>query len=307
MMTTEKAKWTSSAGPIQTKKVVKALGELKRLASSHKEWSGVKPAPGMPDTAPDARDLSTLWSPFGPATFPAALEALDAIEKKYGLLITRENHGDIIAEATITAERLAKDIPVIDNRREYEAAKIMDTARANADLQRQLEDDKAKASHAAIMAKRPPWAAALIIAVYQKDDSDSMTDYFASHDERIVAIGWRKGQREDFKQLRRAAWNFKETAHLTSGPDAFEHRENYSMGAGNYLSAGGHHSTGWIVRSESLPLNLYKAIEDGIPEGGGVILQESDCKPSPSGYVGCTIQEHFHTKKEFQLLSGGAE
>jgi hypothetical protein len=36
--------------------------------------------------------------------------------------------------------------------------------------------------------------------------------------------------------------------------ESFEHRENYSMGGGNYLKAGGRHNSGWRVESWPLPV-----------------------------------------------------
>jgi hypothetical protein len=84
-----------------------------------------------------------------------------------------------------------------------------------------------------------------------------------------VAIGWRFTAREDFRALHAAAAAFPETAHLgTPGED--EHRDNYSMGAGNYLSdhGGAHSGTGWVVRSAGLPCRWVSLTEDAIPEPG---------------------------------------
>lgn len=167
---------------------------------------------------------------------------------------------------------------------------------------------------------RPTNAQALIVAELREDDSVIMTDYFAAHTTRTVAIGWRTGSREDFKQLRKAAGRFEFTAHL--GPDcdhytvrsvwterdpqnrfykgdhyvhgalhgqtftkraeaeraiaeaeplgtcdgvalayeigkeSIEHRENYSMGGGNYLGLS--RFSGWIVRSRELKYAGYR-------------------------------------------------
>ena len=80
---------------------------------------------------------------------------------------------------------------------------------------------KRAATVAGILAKRPPWATAVIVAELQCNESDSQSDYFAHSTKRVVAIGWRKGKRENFKALRKAAAGFSETVHL--GPDCNEY------------------------------------------------------------------------------------
>lgn len=98
----------------------------------------------------------------------------------------------------------------------------------------------------------PTWARAAILATHETDESDSMTDYFAVRGGRTVVLTWSKHTRNLFPELRKAAASFAPTADLaTAGPDA-EHRENYSMGAGTYLKAGGRYTTGWMVRKLAL-------------------------------------------------------
>jgi hypothetical protein len=175
-----------------------------------------------------------------------------------------------------------------------------------------------------ILAKRPEWANAVIVAELKINQSDSQTDHFGHTIGRRCVIGWRKSKRESFKALRKAAGQFEETKHLGPGIDehkvtlvwdhdykdteaqkkafldyrqtyykgwylpchfcddtpngwpvfdtaaeaqafcdehpapagtewrvefkSIEHRDNYSMGQGNYL--GGWHG-GWAVHSES--------------------------------------------------------
>lgn len=188
-----------------------------------------------------------------------------------------------------------------------------------------------------IAARAPKRAQAIVYAQLDEDQSDLMTDYHASRTVRTVAIGWRTGAREDFRQLRAAAARFEPTKHMGPGRDVFtvrvviagfsngktsmygnsthhvgdyshwhnelqgdtrgktfeteaeveaflksqppipdtwtrderdepvkmsfkwsthresvEHRENYSMGAGNYLKASSRHCDGWKVRSSDL-------------------------------------------------------
>lgn len=163
-----------------------------------------------------------------------------------------------------------------------------------------------------------------IFAEYRCDRSESQSDYWGSITARRVLIGFGKGKRESFKQLRAAAGRFAPTVefgpgknqwtffpafgadlawtancrgcrkgeqvpsmwerceklvltdaeaaeHLKSLPElgkyrmdggdvpivwtarreSVEHRENYSMGGGNYLGDG-RHRTGWKVSSDPL-------------------------------------------------------
>ena len=99
---------------------------------------------------------------------------------------------------------------------------------------------------AAIM---PDGATTAIVAEYNVDDSDSQSDYYGHTNRKTVLIGWRFTKRESFKTLRKTAGMFGPTAHLQTADDSAEHRENYSMGGGNYLKDGNRHSTGWTVRS----------------------------------------------------------
>ncbi len=122
--------------------------------------------------------------------------------------------------------------------------------------------ERAAKNWAALDAIRPANATAVIIAELEEDTSDPMSDYYGSKTVRRVAIGWRTGKRESFKQLRRAASKYAPTAHL--GPDAdereigrVEHRDNYSMGHGNWVGIRQH--SGWQVRSFDLSYAGYRS------------------------------------------------
>jgi len=69
---------------------------------------------------------------------------------------------------------------------------------------------------------RPTWAKAAIIATFQIDDCDSMTDYFATKHGRSVFLGWSKHDKNRFDEMRNAALNFEETAHLGPGCDVYK-------------------------------------------------------------------------------------
>jgi hypothetical protein len=64
----------------------------------------------------------------------------------------------------------------------------------------------------------------IIIAEYCVDESDIQTDYFGGRTARRVVIGFGKGKRENFRQLRTAAGAFPPTAHMGPGKDIFRPR-----------------------------------------------------------------------------------
>lgn len=158
----------------------------------------------------------------------------------------------------------------------------------------------------------------VIVATFRVDESDSQSDYFGYRTTRTVVLGFGRGKRESFAQLRKAAAAFAPTreygpglgrffatpvlgadcvrggymhkgerspwhddaaagplptraaaeAHAAANPigpvtvgdkvvtiewrireESIEHRENYSMGGGNYL--GDSRYGGWMVRSST--------------------------------------------------------
>ena len=123
---------------------------------------------------------------------------------------------------------------------------------AEKDRKQHARRDAEDAFTARILAKRPPWAKAIIVAVREIDDSDPMTDYHATKDGQRVLLAWSKHTRDLFPEMRKAAQLCEQTKHLaTAGPEV-EHREKYSMGAGYYLKAEGRYNTGWMVHKHRL-------------------------------------------------------
>lgn len=96
----------------------------------------------------------------------------------------------------------------------------------------------------------PENAQAVIVARLKQDESDSMTDYFASSTQRTVILGFSTHKRDIFSEMRKHASNFEETAYLAEDNEDYEHREKYSMGAGYYLGESKYH--GWII--EKVPV-----------------------------------------------------
>lgn len=94
---------------------------------------------------------------------------------------------------------------------------------------------------------RPQWAKAVIVAELQKDESDSMTDYFASKTVKTLVLAWSKHTRDLFPEMRKAA---KRAPILPT--EWVEHREKYSMGKGYYLGEGRSSYSGWHIRKLNL-------------------------------------------------------
>ncbi|SON54267.1 hypothetical protein HDIA_0726 [Hartmannibacter diazotrophicus] len=181
-----------------------------------------------------------------------------------------------------------------------EKARQQDRARADAELTREaykiFREDAAR--------RLPAWAKAVIVAEHVTDDSDTMSDYFASKKGRTIILAFSKSTRDLFPELRNAALNHAETAHLATAPENAEHREKWSMGAGYYLKVGGRHSTGWQIRK----LGLYDRGADNIPMGEWSLAEVAAPAPvqAPADEpdapaAGMTIEKHIHTKKGFDM------
>lgn len=135
---------------------------------------------------------------------------------------------------------------VVDLRDAGERAKV----RRDLVHQRKIDEQKARELEAVeLWAKHcPEWAKAVIVAEYEEDESDSMSDYFHARTTKTVILAWSKHTRNLFPEMRKAARNYKETAHLADGPKEWERRENYRGGGGYYLKDGYRHSNGWKIK-----------------------------------------------------------
>ena len=289
-------------GPLQVSRVKKALQRLYSAGRGQHELHGVR---GRPNTH---RILTKLG--MGEGQSEASRKAWDELGEAHGWTISRKNANAVKKAAEAAAQEVREAMEPVDMLEDpevYDKRHAESQARmAENDRKFQEQRARAEASHAAILAKRPPRAAALIVAELHEDQSDSMTDYFSHTTTRRVVIGWRTGQREDFRQLRRAAAGFGETAHL--GPDAddsVEHRENYSMGGGNYLKGGSRHCSGWAVKSYpiapdgTLP-GYVRELEDGIPDPAPVPADGG--APAASSGEGYTVQESTNKRGAFWLV-----
>lgn len=144
--------------------------------------------------------------------------------------------------------------------------------------QKKSEDEKLKEIHQknyeqkievgkTIFPNLPIDAKAVIIAEFREDKSDCQTDYFHSSVKKEVYLGISSSTRISFAEMRKFAKVFDETKHLAIKNDKNEHRENYSMGRGYYLTEGDTYS-GWqivkkkIYNQEETLHNIQLAISE---------------------------------------------
>ena len=117
--------------------------------------------------------------------------------------------------------------------------------RQAAELQRKANEDTARAEAIergkAIIPAIPASVKAVIVADLMEDDSDIMTDYFASHSTKTIYLAFSTHTRNLFDEMKKAALNCVDTMHLAEGK---ENRENYTGGDGYYL---GNKYSGWQI------------------------------------------------------------
>lgn len=368
-------KWASEAGPIQTKKVDRALREISTAYQTHTEITGVQDgrtpeqvvadyvARGgrRPDGSYDV-SVSTYISfniggtdkdESGQKAKAAALS--NALGERFAWTITRANYTQVIAGAEAVVADILSTKPIKD-KRDTPEKKAEQEAHWAAERAKTEAAEKARTEvNAAILSKKPAAAKALIIARYNEDTSDMQTDYSGHATVGEYAIGWRFGSREDFKQLRAAAQAFlavpREDIVQTcpggsekhpcrhrggmysdstpryegEGPHPIyavvngdeyakitEHRDNYSMGGGNYLSdhdwdRGG---TGWVIRSVDVgDKGFYGGpYIDALPDGpkptqDGGDREASGATVSPSRVRAGYVEVAFPSRPEPEVLS----
>ncbi len=314
---TSTRKWTNAAGPRKSAKAVKLISDLDWLRKGTKQLYGIK---GGKESASIATQLFASTD-----LNPSAAVEMAKVGEKYAWTITNGNLAELERDLQEAIKTAKEKMPVEDHRSTPEEdaefkAKQAESARKTKERKTEL-----KAKWDALIAKAPSNTCAVIFADLMADDSNLETDYFASHAERRMAIGFRTGSREDFRQLRAAAALHPETAYMRQGTslwnvsiyyevpgsnlpsngeierfshegteaeidakiaealtripeqdgkggirkvhkseESFEHRENYSMGAGNYVGRSKY--SGWIVKSYDLKHSQWQEFEDRTAE-----------------------------------------
>lgn len=101
---------------------------------------------------------------------------------------------------------------------------------------------------------------AVIVAELMQDDSDSQTDYFASHATRMVVLAFSKHTRDIFSEMRKAAAGSDIPEVRALAVDGIEHRQKWSMGAGYFLGGERGRYSGWKVSKTCLGNDVFAAI-----------------------------------------------
>jgi len=254
-MSDKPRKW-SAVKPTPTKAILKEVShwllEPTRIQRRMIELFGII---GEPET-----EKRTTFEVFvGGDSMPEVAARMLTVAEKYDWTVTKHNADAIIEDCKLAYQELKHLIPVKDLRVTREAFDEGERMRLERQAEKSREMEKSNAlaieNRTRLDTITPLGAKRVIFAEHDVDDCDIMTDYFASHTDQYAIIGFTFTQKEDFKALRAAAGNFEPTKNLgLQAPDSVEHRDNYSMGAGNYLKDGGNHSNGWRVRSHRLPI-----------------------------------------------------
>ena len=162
------------------------------------------------------------------------------------------NEGEVIGE-----DELANLVIDCHNRRkaDNEAAEV-----ARAAAEKAKSDAIAKGREA--MPELPAWAKSVIIARLKVDKSDIQSDYFGHTTEKVLILALSAHTRNDFNEMRKAAANCPETAHLQA--DGKENRDDYSGGHGYWLGESLH--SGWEVVKNRYDFTL-EYVQRAIGEG----------------------------------------
>src|SRR5262245_24279398 len=229
-------KWTSQAGPVQTKRVMEVLKSIQWEGNTYITLSGV--LGGRAD-----RTVHTvLCGGVGRTDVP---EALTQLGEQFAWTITRDNHQTIMEAGLKALETLKANRPVKDERETAEAvAQRMDEAKRAEEERVRVETEKTAAFTALYAEAERVTVEKGQTGVYLKlcyDNSDIMTDYFDSHaslgPDLLLSVGPVGVKQAETERLARAA---VARYDWLLGVEFSWHTEKYSMGHGNYLSSSGH-------------------------------------------------------------------
>jgi hypothetical protein len=93
-----------------------------------------------------------------------------------------------------------------------EAKKKKKAEQDEAEMERARVEEVRKIGRGRMNLILPENAQAVIVARLKQDDSDRMTDYYASSVQRTVILGFSTHKRDIFSEMRKYASNFEETA-----------------------------------------------------------------------------------------------
>lgn len=233
-------------------------------------------------------------------------ERVKPYSQKFGIGVYY-NEGDII-----TADEVAAllESATANEQREREAAEQAQTAAAE-DRARKLEAGRA------LVPSIPADAQAVIVACMKVDDSDSQSDYFASHTSERVYLAFSTHQRDLFAEMRKAAANctIEGVAKYATAPAGDytngahpkdEHREKWSMGAGYYL--GDSKYSGWIIEKDRISTDeqgrarLLEELQIAAAEGRYFIQAEAATTAAPVEVPADEVQVIEYSEKALAVV-----
>jgi hypothetical protein len=146
--------------------------------------------------------------------------------------VTNAGRDFLPAEAADRLRFLEQECGRIRDREERHAARAEANAVAFDDVPRLATVDAA----AIRQAMADAGADRVIVATFRVDETDTQTDYFGHRTARRVVIGFGRGRRESFAQLRKAAAKFPPTRHY--GPGLGRWFATPTLGADCILASG---------------------------------------------------------------------
>lgn len=216
------------------------------------------------DTEVKTVELYQIVQYEGPGCSQSRYVVSDITHDRWGYsyhLINLETH-EFLQSGTIRplSEKFGIGIYYNDTEPEFLTPELVAELKAKADAKKTAEDKQAAEAKAErnrieeigadkLREVMPTGAKAVIVAHLQENDSDPYSDYHGCLTVRTVILGFSTHTRDIFSEMRRAAANFTETAHLAEPNPDYEHREKYSMGHGYYL--GESYYSGWIVKKDT--------------------------------------------------------
>jgi len=216
------SKWTTTAGPRQTKQACEALDKLRRLAQTYVEVSGV---------VGGEEHRTTLWSPFGKVENPSFNKAWQEVGEAFGWAITRDNYQAVIAAALEAAKNV--ELPVVDKRRTQAEVDADNAAAQAAKAKREADEAAFIAAHCLPERVEVPAGQMAVTVTMTYDMSDPMSDYFSPHvpygPDMLLAIVPKQARTEAL--ARSVLSRYPTLAAL----EWTWHKEEYSNGHGTYL------------------------------------------------------------------------
>ncbi len=210
------------------------------------------------------------------------------VSEKFGIG-TYYNEGEVMGEDELS--NLLIEVAQLEKQRvadKEQAEKKANTAQATA-----IE------AGSKILPSIPEGVKALIIAELMEDDSDTMSDYFASHSTKVIILAFSTHTRDLFPEMRKAALNCPDTAYLAT--EGEEHREKYSMGEGYYIGA---RRSGWrisklIIRNEE---SVLKKLQQAAGEGRYFIKEETRQQVNPVSAAPGSVEILDYSEKAFAVV-----